>query len=287
MNKSSYLYSSTLAIVCGFFATSASAFTLGPGNSYVGEDINLAGINAAPALISFPNSQAAATNFLGVLSTGIAVQNFDSFTSLPSEVIFPTPTGNIMAKFSGLVGLGTNLPGHPTDTNFGAYATSPSNYLNTRAEQGSTNAFRISFFDKDNNPASIAALGFAATDLGDFGAQLDLQFSKGGAPVGNKIIPITTGDSGSTSGSVAFAGVLSEGTSEEFDSVLFETNIVNPNQSLSYDNFAFDDFVIAVAEQIGPPIPPQPPGTTTPEPSALIGVGLLGTIGFISRRRKK
>ena len=217
---------------------------------FFGEDIG------AGSAASIPNTSAARTLFNNSLA-GNSVEDFESFSAgqaPPLNLAFTGSAGTINATLSGN-GRVENTP------ITGAFATSGTQYLFTQTTGGGTGAqFTITF----SQP--IAAFGFAATDLSDFGAALTLNFAGGGGL--NVPLPNTVGSGGSTTGSAFFWGVVA-GTGQDFTSVTFD--IASGPQN---DTFGFDDMTIGDRSQVVIPLPTA---------AGLAGFGLLA-VG--TRRRR-
>ena len=119
----------------------------------------------------------------------------------------------------------------------------------------------------------MAAFGFYASDIGDFGSQLSLRFSLFGGGFVDWALPYiaSNGADSQRDGSLLFAGFIAE------------TGGITGVQFLgtsSDDIFAFDDMTIGSLEQVVPP-------RITPEPASIVLMvtGLAGVFG-IARRRK-
>lgn len=121
----------------------------------------------------------------------------------------------------------------------------------------------------------VAGLGFYGTDIGDFQATLAIRTF-----LGDQLVDTSTPDIVNVDGNLLFWSILGEGE-EVFDRVELDI-ILDPGQNVNGDSFGIDDISLLAAGG-GPG--PSPIGT--PEPGTLIGLGLLGTAGFVSRRQRK
>lgn len=199
----------------------------------------------------------AENSFLNKLTNDVGTESFESFIWGRSDNInlsFPgagtaTLTGNgRVYSIEHTEGV-TNQSIIEHELLRGRYASSGINYWQVRADVDTESTFTINFSQ------DIAAFGFYAYDLGDFGGELVIQLVKDGVVVGN--IDNATyqlynlHNSGSSTGSAIYVGIVGEklGTDdyETFDQVRF--TIANDDGS-KYDEFAFDDMTIANAEQI-------------------------------------
>ena len=219
---------------------------------YFGEDLNPgftvpAGGNAATAR----------AGFLGNLSGGVGVEDFESFglgTTAPLSINFPGSSGAITATIAGNGCVEASAGGGCTGANsVGRFNTSAG------GDQWweSTDQFSISF------SSGISAFGFYATDIGDFNGQVTLTAANG--TVTNITLSNTVG---APNGALLFYGFTD--TSNSYTSITFG------NTAAGTDFFGFDDMVIGDLAQII---------ASEPGILGLLGIGLLGA-GFASRRRK-
>jgi len=224
--------------------------------TFLGEDLG-SGDFLAPRLTSTPNADAAAAAFQSQL-VGVGVETFESFaddTPAPLAVSFPGSAGNITATLTGAGRVNTLTTG----TLAGRYPISGDNYWETG------DSFAVTF-DKP-----VAAFGFWATDIGDFGGQVVLTLTNGGTETIN--IGNTTGSSGTIGGGVLFFGLLKT-AGETFTSVTFGTT------AGGFDFFGFDDFTVGDVGQLvggGSSVIPLAPS------ALLAGAGLVGLTAL--RRR--
>jgi len=221
--------------------------------TFFGEDIN----NGPGAIVgSLTNTRAAQTNFNNNLN-GNSTEGFEGFADFTNNpnLTFTGSAGNLNAS---LTGNGTVRSQQIT----GAFATEGSKYFYVTTSGGGGGAqFTINF------NSAIAAFGFVATDLSDFGATLQLNLSGGGNM--NVALPNTVGSGGSTSGSAFFFGLIAE-QGMEFTSITFDIASGPLN-----DTFGFDEMTIGDREQVN----------LIPLPSAA-GIGLAG-LGLIAVRRRR
>lgn len=197
----------------------------------------------------------ARNNFLAGLSGGVGTEDFEGIavgTSAPIALTFPGSTGNITATLTN---------GGPADINgapsVGRFATSGTNYVETNAGA----AFNIAF------SAPIAAFGFFATDIGDFGGQISMSLtpSGGGANV-DITVPNTVN---APDAALLFFGFID--TDQTYTNILF-------SNSSGTDVFGFDDMTVGDAEQVTLDQVPEPGSM------ALLVFGLAGA--YALRRRK-
>lgn len=241
------------AIASALVAAAACAASAGAGTTtFFGEDLGLGETTRLPA---HPNADAANASFLASLPSGVGTEDFEAQTNgaiAPLNLSFPGSTGSITATLNG-TGSVANVP---TGTNgFGRYPTSGDQYWETGSN------FSVTF------SAPVAAFGFFATDIGDFGGQVTLTLSGGGVEVVN--IPNTINGAG---GSVLFFGLIKT-AGESFTSVAFG------NTAGGTDFFGFDDFTIGDPTQVA-----QGGVVPLPTPLALAGAGLF-TLAAVRRRR--
>ena len=230
--------------------TLAAAFTapaLAAPVTFFGEDINNAG---DPTQAATTNADAARVSLFSNL-VGVGTETFESFatnTTAPIAVSFGA------AGTATINGSGTILSGNDGS---GRYPTSPTQYLNAGSGD-----FSIDF------SAPVAAFGFYATDIGDFGGNITLTLTDSLGNVSVLVVPNTVGSGGSTSGSNLYYGF--------YDTTATYVSVAFGNNSGGADIFGFDDFSIGSRQQVVP----------TPEAGTLALVGLgLGLVGVARRRR--
>jgi len=192
--------------------------------------------NAAP----FTNATNTANSFLSNL-TGVGTETFDSFSSLPATLTFP---GAGTATLSGNAAFGTGNDG------LGRYPFSGTHYLTL-----TSGSFSLSF------SSAIAAFGFYATDVGDFGGHLTLTLTDINNVVTTLTVPNTTSAAGETSGSNLFFGFFDTGNTY--------TRVAFGNDSGGVDVFGFDNLTVGSLEQVTPP---------SVVPGPVVGAGLPGLI---------
>jgi hypothetical protein len=236
---------STLALAIGLTAAAGSAQAAPV--TFFGEDGNPTG----NVPIAHPNSDAAQASFFTNL-IGIGTDGFDTVANGTATV--PVTFGNgITATLTG---------GNIQNTaSAGRFAISSPNYYNTFSS-----TFGITF------SGPIAAFGFYATDIGDFGGQLTVTLTDTSNVTTTLTVPNLIGSGGSQpeNGSVLYFGFYD--TSDTYTSITFG----NSNTS---DGFGFDDFSVGTLEQVQP----------APEPGtlALIGSGLAGMAALRRQRKMK
>lgn len=206
---------------------------------------------------------AARTQFLGRLA-GVGTATFEATadgTPLPLAVPF---AGAGIATFGGDGVVLTQATGTDGD---GRYPVSGQRYLETYASPGAPAAFTVDFA----NP--VAAFGFYAADVGDFGSQLVLRFTLVGGTTTTWALPYapTTGAGTRRDGSLLFAG---------FIGAVDFTRVELLATGGSDDDFvALDDVSVGARAQVLPAVVPEP--TTT----ALLAGGLALAGAAVRRRR--
>ena len=213
--------------------------------TFFGEDVNLAGDPVQPTPTQ---SNAARASFFAHLA-GAGTESFEGFPAGEEAILVaPFPGAGTATVTGGMVTGGENIAGR--------YPTTGEKYLNAYSP------IRMQF------SSPVAAFGFYATDVCDFGGQLSLQLTALSGEVVNLIVPGSTGVDGSTTGSILYFGFYD--LEKTYTSVLFD----NGDYA---DIFGLDDFSIASAGQASP----------VPEPTAwallTAGFALLGSA--IRRRR--
>lgn len=284
-------FSVALSLTIGIGATLTSGSVRAA--VFFAEDLNTTpGTNSNPPLIpspyssatpgNTPNTDASESSFLSGL-TNFAVETFEEFTpgvritdTTPLNLTFTTSQGSVInAQLFGDANGVTNILGSPFA---GAY--------NSSRVEGASNSVLIPAFP--NNPRKVRivfdtpinAFGFTGTDIGDQDGTLLVQLFNNGTEIGEGVVPVTgPTDLGQpiqyTSGSSAFVGV----TEFTFNEVVFDLE-AGPLTPSTGDGFGLDDLIIGIEGDIEPPV-------GTPEPSALIALGLLSATGVVSRRKRK
>ncbi len=214
------------AVVAAALAGSAS------GATFFGEDNNPTGIGTG----GMPNAVAAHNTFLSGL-VGVGTENFESQALGLGP---PIPVNFVGAGTATLNGAANSVAiRNDPRTVAGRWATSGSQYVETNA--GPSGNFSISF----NNAGGVAAFGFYATDLGDFGNQLTLHFTRTDNTTYDVVVPHSTGTNGSTSGRGCFFGIIAN-ASDVFKQVDFL------NTPGGDDVFGFDDMTVGSLQQVLP-----------------------------------
>jgi hypothetical protein len=201
------------------------------------------------------NSLARRTQFLSSL-IGAGTETFEGKSgSAPLVLTFPgagtatlSGTGQVVSQ-----GAGTN--------GFGRYPISGSNFWEAVLTRSGT--FTVAFNQK------VAAFGFYAMDLGDFGSNLTLEFRNEGTLI-DTWTPYTTSATSCSNpycGSIKYVGTINTAT---FDEVKFVGSDAD-------DYFAFDDMTVGSLEQV-----------SVPEPASvsLLAVGLAGLVAARRRRQR-
>jgi hypothetical protein len=213
--------------------------------TFFGEDLTPGG-----TLAGMVNSQAARASFLSGL-VGVGTETFEGFSAGTTPPINLPFAGAGSATLNGSAFV-QNLTGA------GRFATSGSNWV----ESDAGGDFSISF----SNVGGIAAFGFYGTDLGDFGNQLTLRFTR----LDNTTYDVLVPNSINTDGTGIFFGFIAS-AANVFKNVEF---LNNPG---GVDVFGFDDMTIGSLQQVVPLPPAAWAGLAT-----LTGVA---GIGYIRRRR--
>ena len=232
------------AIASLFTANSASAFQV-----IKGEDINNGGLNTRATLNQTKQKE---QQFLDLFDSTVGTEKFENASN--------ETNGNLDLSFAeaGTASLGGNGEVHDItesnkkiayDLEQGLYPASGDRYWYTEATPEANATFNINFSQE------IAAFGFYAYDLGDWGAQLTLKLYSNGKLVDTIENVHTMVNDGSTTGSAIYVGIVgdlqADLTRQTFDRVEFSTagnDIVNTR----HDIFAFDNMTIAIPDQIIP-----------------------------------
>ncbi len=238
----------TVIVLTVLFMFGATSLSLAAPILHFGEDL---GLGEYTPLTTWANADAARDAFFANL-VGVGTETFEGFgvgATSPLGLTFPG------AGLATLQGSGEIASVPPGSTNgYGRYATSGSQYWETGY------SFAIDF------DAPIAAFGFYGIDIGDFDGSVTLSYGNG--TMTELIIPHTVGGLG---GSVIYFGF--------YDTENTFTRIEFGNTGASIDYFGFDDMTIGSIEQVNP----------VPEPATLLlmGSGLLGFVGTVTRRKKR
>ncbi len=237
-------------------AGAALASTAGATTTFFAEDNSPTGVGTN----GMPNSVAMRGQFTSNL-TGVGTENFEGYavgTTVPPPLAI------------NFVGAGTATLNATTSTITisndaisvgGRFATSGTKFVETDAGGD----FNIQF----NNAGGVAAFGFYGTDLGDFGNQLTLRFTRPNNTTYDIVVPHSVGSNGSTNGHAIFFGIITS-ASDVFNKVEF---LNNPG---GVDVFGFDDMTVGSLQQIVP-LPA----------AAWMGLAGLAGMGLIRRRQAR
>jgi hypothetical protein len=222
--------------------------------TYFGQDLNG---SASTRLTSTPLASSAQSGFLSGL-TGVGTESFESIPTGNYSGLNLTFPGAGSATLTGPAGSLSIVNLFSGTNGVGRYPTHGNRFLET------TSGMTINF------TAPIAAFGFKATDVGDFGGKIILTLSGGGT----QVINLNNATGGGAEGSVLFFGVI--GTSgSTFTSIQFS------NTAAGTDFFGFDEMTVGSPQQVVLNTVPAPAG------AVLFAVGMAGLGGFRALRRRK
>ena len=243
-----------LLAAAGVILASVSGQSLANPVTFFGEDVQ-GPPNMDPNAAPFTNATNTANSFLSNL-TGVGTETFDSFSSLPATLTFP---GAGTATLSGNAAFGTG------NDQSGRYPFSGTHYLTL-----TSGSFSLGF------SSPIAAFGFYATDVGDFGGHLTLTLTDINNVVTTLTVPNTTDPtaSGQTSGSNLFFGFFDTGDTY--------TRVAFGNDSGGVDVFGFDNLTVGSLQQVTPSVPGPIAGAGLP--GLILASG--GLLGWWRRRQK-
>ncbi len=208
--------------------------------------------NANGSFVSNGNAETARNDFLSNL-TGVGTEDFETQTPGNTNSIalsFPGSNGSISGNMTG-----TDLEIEDNSSS-GRFATSGSQYVEVATTNNATD-FMIDFSDP------IAAFGFYATDLGDFGNN-DVEVTLTNGETTTFTIPVA----GASNGNLLFWGFVATST---IDSISFA------NTGAATDIWGFDQLTVGDLSQV----------QAIPEPTAMMIWGLFGAAGIAGFRRRK
>lgn len=229
---------------------------------FFGEDL---GLGEQTRRISRPNSDSTRNSFFSNLEDeGLVNVGTEDFERFPNQATAPLDLIFANAGDATLQG-SASISYIPTGTNqVGRYPISGNQYLEI------DKPFSINF----SKP--VVAFGFYGTDIGDFGGQLILGLTLNDGSTTSVSIPHTLNGTG---GAILYFGLISR------YSDVFVTQVAFGNTAADFDLFGFDDLTIATLPQIKPPPPSEEP-QDVPEPTAVLGIFALGTLGTIFRMKR-
>ena len=252
----------SLMVLIAVVATTWSATPVGALQIFFGQD---AGLGKDTRLVNRPNADAASNRFLSHL-VDVKTEDFENIRSGCYEDLFVniSKTDSITLQGKGCI------RNFPEGTNgAGRYPLSGNKYWDTFSN------FSIIL------EQPVAALGFYATDIGDFNSHLTLTL-KNNTTATTLTIPSTpncpNGSVNCQDGSVLYFGVIAQTASEFFTEVIFG------NVGKTGDFFGFDNLSIGRVK-IGPPSPPKaiPEGNSA---LATLAFGVLGVGYHLLLKRK-
>ncbi len=220
--------------------------------TYWGEDAGNGDPN--PVITSWPTADAASADFQNHL-VGVGTENFEGFAngqSVPLNITFPG------AGTATLTGDGTIVQ-DPGSVSVGRFNTTPggSKFLETSQN------FTINF------SAPVAAFGFYATDVGDFGGTLTLTLAGGTT----KTVTVPSVPGTPPGGSVEFFGLID--TDDPFTQITFG------DTQPGVDFFGFDDMTIGSIEQVNPNGNAPDGGSTL-----MMLTGALGCMSYVLKKKQ-
>lgn len=227
--------------------------------TFFGEDLNttdalFVGDDPIPIALAGSNALAARDLFAAQVPS-IAVENFESFSvgASPTSLSFSGDAASL-AGSPKQIQTATN----PNGTHNGTYATSGTKFLLSSAN---SSGLTVTFTQAQ------AAFGFYATDIGDGGGRLRLEFVGANGTVLQEVPSLANG---LNSGSLYFFGYIN--TTDTFTQVRFRYT------SATGDGFGLDDLMVGRASVVVPP-------SDVPEPSTL-ALAAAGGIAALRRGRR-
>ena len=241
--------SAILAWVCLISAISSS---VAAPLVFFGED---AGVGEVVRLVSRPNSTTAQRNFYLQLA-GTTTESFETFQS---QTVAPITVSLGAAGSASLSGSGyVERQNNATSTQSGRYPSTGGQYWNV------SGPFTITF----STPQT--AMGFYATDVGDFSGQVTVTYV--GGTTTTLQVPNTVNGLG---GGILYFGFIDRGA--PFTSVTFG------NTAAGTDFFGFDDLTAGLASQLAvTPLPSAQILTFGLAPQIVVGsTGIVTTSGAL------
>jgi hypothetical protein len=207
-----------------------------------------------PPITSWTAADTASADFQNHL-VGVGTETFEGFAngqSVPLNITFPG------AGTATLTGNGAIVQ-DPGSVSVGRFNTTPGGNKFLETSQN----FTINF------SAPVAAFGFYATDVGDFGGTLTLTLSDGTTTT----VTVPAISAQPPGGSVEFFGYIN--TDDPFTKVTFG------DTEPGVDFFGFDDMTIGSIEQVNPNGNAPDGGSTL-----MMLVGALGCMSYVLKKKQ-
>lgn len=212
---------------------------------FFGEDLTRAGVLP---ITGITNSLAALATFRAAISNPVVetLESYAAGTVPPLVIAFSGSSGSITATLSGGAGVVANAPGGSNAGRYsvvGATGTTGTKYWNMEL---TASPFVLAL------SVPVLAMGFFATDVSDYGGQLQVNVYNGASLLRTISVPHTIGVGASTDGSCFFYGFIHD---VPFSSVTIT------NTAGSGDSYGLDGFTIADSGQVNGSLPNYLPGS--------------------------